>query len=261
MTGAIDLPNDDIFDGMTVVTHDDANAADTETPTKKPVLQEASAEPKVGEYVGQCKWFNDNLGFGFITIQTGEGKGRDIFVHHSGIKPLNSNYKTLKKGEYINFDIVEGENGQQAVNVTGIGGGSLICDVTPYHKNVYGGGYVPVAPRVYSGAPTPGGVALNRYSIPAPPPPPPPKQTMVKYGGRGGPYVPRVQYFAPVRGNGPYQHVVSQGFVPYGVTHPSYNNMNPPRNVMYGPPMRGGVVFPGRGVGAFRPRAALVGRE
>lgn len=101
------------------------------------VIKEVNNEPKVGEYVGQCKWFNDNLGFGFLTIQTGLNKGKDIFVHHSGIKPLNSNYKTLKKGEYVNFDIIEGDNGQQAYNVTGIGGGSLICDVTPYHKPVY----------------------------------------------------------------------------------------------------------------------------
>jgi CspA family cold shock protein len=100
------------------------------------VIKEVNNEPKVGEYIGQCKWFNDNLGFGFLTIQNTENKGKDIFVHHSGIRPLNSNYKTLKKGEYVNFDIVEGDNGQQAYNVTGIGGGSLICDVTPYHKPV-----------------------------------------------------------------------------------------------------------------------------
>jgi CspA family cold shock protein len=98
------------------------------------VLVEETNEPKVGTLVGQCKWFNDNLGFGFLTIQNGNEKGKDIFVHHSGIKPLNSNYKTLTKGEYVNFDVVEGPNGQQAVNVTGIFGGSLMCDITPFAK-------------------------------------------------------------------------------------------------------------------------------
>ena len=88
-------------------------------------------EVKIGEFIGQCKWFNDKLGYGFITVQYGEDKGKDIFVHHSGIKPLNSNYKTLKKGEYINFSIINGDNGLQAVNVTGICGGSLMCDVIP----------------------------------------------------------------------------------------------------------------------------------
>lgn len=92
------------------------------------------ADNIVGEYTGQCKWFNDKLGYGFITIQDGNDKGKDIFVHHSGIKPLNSNYKTLKKGEYINFGITNGDNGLQAINVTGICGGSLMCDVTPSIK-------------------------------------------------------------------------------------------------------------------------------
>lgn len=90
----------------------------------------------VGEYIGQCKWFNDKLGYGFITVQHGEEKGKDIFVHHSGIRPLNSNYKTLKKGEYINFSITNGDNGLQAINVTGICGGSLMCDVTPSFKQM-----------------------------------------------------------------------------------------------------------------------------
>lgn len=100
------------------------------------VVNEVCNEPKVGDLIGQCKWWSDKLGYGFITVQNGEMKGKDIFVHHSGIRPLNSNYKTLKKGEYINFDVTDGDNGLQAVNVTGIGGGSLICDVNPHIKHV-----------------------------------------------------------------------------------------------------------------------------
>ena len=95
-----------------------------------PIVKEA-IHTVVGDVVGQCKWFSDKLGYGFITIQTGDNKGKDIFVHHSGVKPLNSNYKTLKKGEYVSFILVDGDNGQQAVNVTGIGGGSLMCDIIP----------------------------------------------------------------------------------------------------------------------------------
>lgn len=102
------------------------------------VVVESSIQPKVGDYIGQCKWWADKLGYGFLTIQSGAEKGKDIFVHHSGIRPLNSNYKTLKKGEYVNFDIVDGNHGQQAVNVTGIGGGSLICDVNPYIRAAVG---------------------------------------------------------------------------------------------------------------------------
>lgn len=118
---------------------------------EKLVVNETPDEAKVGEYIGQCKWFNDVYGYGFLTIQAGVDKGKDIFVHHTGICPLNSMYKTLKKGEYVNFSIINGENGLQAVNVTGIGGGSLMCDVVPnVRKNTTpprsgGAGGAPVA--------------------------------------------------------------------------------------------------------------------
>lgn len=92
------------------------------------VLEEVSDKETIGNTIGTCKWFNDKLGFGFITICDGNDKGKDIFVHHSGINPLNSNYRTLKKGEYINFNITNGQNGLQAIDVTGIHGGPLMCD-------------------------------------------------------------------------------------------------------------------------------------
>eukprot|EP00798_Chlamydomonas_sp_ICE-L_P007638 gene7638-792_t len=67
----------------------------------------------VGELTGQVKWFNDRLGYGFCTvINDSVHKGRDIFVHHSGIRPLTSNYKTLRKGEYINLNVMNGHNGR-----------------------------------------------------------------------------------------------------------------------------------------------------
>lgn len=98
------------------------------------VLVEKKESDTYGKYTGSTKWFNDKLGYGFITICDGDEKGKDIFVHHSGIKPLNSNYKTLRKGEYIQFNIVNGMNGLQAIDVTGIKGGPLMCDyVTNKH--------------------------------------------------------------------------------------------------------------------------------
>lgn len=92
------------------------------------VLEEEHNEERTGQYTGQCKWFNDLLGYGFVTICVGTDTGKDIFVHHTGIKPLNSNYRTLKKGEYLSFNIVNGINGLQATDVTGINGGPLMCD-------------------------------------------------------------------------------------------------------------------------------------
>lgn len=104
------------------------------------VLQEITDDTeRSGQYIGQCKWFNNSYGYGFITIWDGPQKGKDIFVHHSGIKPMNSIYKTLKKGEYIEFDIITGgDKGQQATNVRGIKGGPLLCDHVQVKKVVVG---------------------------------------------------------------------------------------------------------------------------
>lgn len=110
------------------------------------VVMEVKETSDVGKYTGQCKWFNDKLGYGFVTICNGDDKGKDIFVHHSGIKPLNSNYKTLRKGEYIQFNVVDGMNGLQAVDVRGIGGGPLMCDFVSSRK-VGPPSYPPPPPR------------------------------------------------------------------------------------------------------------------
>lgn len=61
---------------------------------------------------GTVKFFDSKKGYGFITDET----GTDIFVHFSGI--VMDGYKTLKDGQNVNFDIVQGDKGAQAVNVT-----------------------------------------------------------------------------------------------------------------------------------------------
>jgi cold shock CspA family protein len=110
------------------------------------VMDEVIDSDMVGQYTGQVKWFSDRLGFGFATICAGSDKGKDIFVHHTGIRPINSNYRTLRKGEYVNFNLTNGHNGPQAIDVTGICGGSLMCDVVPvrrsYCNSTVGRGYV-----------------------------------------------------------------------------------------------------------------------
>lgn len=76
--------------------------------------------------LGQVKWFNKKSGYGFVTVLTGENK-EDIFVHHSEIKV--DGYKYLMEGEYISFDITEDDGKRKAVNVAGIEGGRLMCEV------------------------------------------------------------------------------------------------------------------------------------
>lgn len=106
-------------------------------PTEIEPLEEVVDTVEYGEVVGNCKWFNKKLGYGFLTVYSGDKKGKTIFVHHSGINPLNSNFKTLKKGEYVNFNIIDGQNGPQATNVTGVCGGPLMCDNVEVRKQTY----------------------------------------------------------------------------------------------------------------------------
>ncbi len=61
---------------------------------------------------GTVKWFNNQKGYGFICDE----ENKDIFVHFSGLNM--EGYKTLAEGEEVEFDVVEGEKGPQAVNVT-----------------------------------------------------------------------------------------------------------------------------------------------
>ncbi|EMD16233.1 cold shock-like protein CspD [Eggerthia catenaformis OT 569 = DSM 20559] len=62
---------------------------------------------------GKVKWFKADKGYGFITV---EDQSKDIFVHYSAIN--SDGFRTLEEGQTVSFDIVEGDRGPQASNVT-----------------------------------------------------------------------------------------------------------------------------------------------
>jgi CspA family cold shock protein len=60
---------------------------------------------------GKVKWFNNQKGYGFITLDS----GKDVFVHFNAIQ--GNGFKTLDEGQEVEFDIQMGPKGEQAANV------------------------------------------------------------------------------------------------------------------------------------------------
>lgn len=65
----------------------------------------------MSQYQGEVKWFNNAKGYGFL----GRDGGPDVFVHYSSIQL--DGYKTLKEGEKVGFDVIQGSKGPQADQV------------------------------------------------------------------------------------------------------------------------------------------------
>jgi cold shock CspA family protein len=96
---------------------------------------------------GCVKWFNMKTGFGFLSVD------------HSNVKVAEEQYRFLVQGEYVEFDVSNVANGQhscQAVNVTGMFGGKLMCETRNEARQQHGGdreegggddSYVPVLRR------------------------------------------------------------------------------------------------------------------
>ncbi|ROO91271.1 putative cold-shock DNA-binding protein [Actinocorallia herbida] len=59
---------------------------------------------------GKVKWYDTDKGFGFLT----RDDGGEVFVHSSA---LPSGATTLKQGQRVEFGVVEGRRGQQALSV------------------------------------------------------------------------------------------------------------------------------------------------
>jgi len=62
--------------------------------------------------LGVVKWFNGEKGYGFIARDSGE---KDVFVHFSAINA--EGFRTLREGQRVEFEVVEGQKGPQAQNV------------------------------------------------------------------------------------------------------------------------------------------------
>ena len=65
----------------------------------------------MAQFEGTVRWFNNAKGYGFL----GREDGPDVFVHFSAIQ--TEGYKSLKEGEAVQYDVIQGEKGPQADQV------------------------------------------------------------------------------------------------------------------------------------------------
>ncbi|HEX7036152.1 MAG TPA: cold shock domain-containing protein CspD [Pseudomonadales bacterium] len=96
---------------------------------------------------GKVKWFNNAKGYGFILP---EGGGEDLFVHYSSIQM--DGYKTLKAGQDVEFDVLEGPKGFHAVNIRTIGVEAVAASGWNDQNGEHAEAPVGASEEVYSGS-------------------------------------------------------------------------------------------------------------
>jgi cold shock CspA family protein len=110
----------------------------------------ATATATATKVSGRVKWFNNKTGFGFITALTdceGVKEGTDVFAHHTAIKVSQEQYRYLVQGEYVEFvlskiaatDAAASKHEFQAVDVSGVKGGKLICETRWENRSIGSG--------------------------------------------------------------------------------------------------------------------------
>jgi cold shock protein len=77
----------------------------------RPAILRKQGVAPLAQYKGTVKWFNNAKGYGFL----GRDGGADVFVHYSSIQ--RDGYKSLKEGDEVEFDIIQGSKGPQADQV------------------------------------------------------------------------------------------------------------------------------------------------
>jgi len=80
---------------------------------------------------GKVKWFNNAKGYGFILA---DGRDEDLFAHYSAIQM--DGYKTLKAGQPVRFEIVQGPKGLHAINISAVTANQDAPVAVPQAQNI-----------------------------------------------------------------------------------------------------------------------------
>ena len=70
-------------------------------------------------FTGTVKWFDNKKGYGFITLDPGQARDGDVFVHWTCINS-DQKFKKLDEGQKVEFVIRTRDGRTVAENVTAV---------------------------------------------------------------------------------------------------------------------------------------------